>query len=560
MADQREIRIIEIDERPAATAPEAPRTLSLQLTVTDADSVRELALRSEGREHDEYAICALRIGLLSLKHARGQVDADAVKREGESLLSQLDHALDTYRADLNQNMASALKEYFDPSTGKLPERMERLLKKDGDLEQALRRQIGANGSEMARTLASHLGEGSPLLKLLNPEESDGLLQTLRESLCEVLEAERNRILSEFSLDNKDSALSRLVMELTEERGRLTTDLGSKVEEIASQFSLDKEDSALSRLVKQVEAAQQRITSEFSLDNEESALSRLSHVVERTTEAIDSNLTLDDEKSALSRLRRELVDILKRHEDKASSFQTEVKSALEAMKAKRQEALRSTTHGMDFQALVFEVVQKEAQKSGDIATWTGNTPGTIKYNKKGDVVVELGPDCAAAGEKFVIEAKEDASYDIGAARAEMELGRKNRDAAAGLFIFSQKTAPAGLEPLLRYGEDVFVIWDADDINSDIILKAAFLLTKGLCVRQAKAGDEKAADLQAIDAAILEVEREAKRLANMKSWTETIQSNSGKMLDEIRKMRDGLETQAQALRSSVKGLKESAHGGS
>ncbi|PYT46968.1 MAG: hypothetical protein DMG44_19475 [Acidobacteria bacterium] len=105
MADQREIRIIEIDERPAATAPEAPRTLSLQLTVTDADSVRELALRSEGRELDEYAICALRIGLLSLKHARGQVDADAVKREGESLLSQLDHALDTYRADLNQNMS-----------------------------------------------------------------------------------------------------------------------------------------------------------------------------------------------------------------------------------------------------------------------------------------------------------------------------------------------------------------------------------------------------------------------------------------------------------------------
>ena len=85
----------------------------------------------------------------------------------------------------------------------------------------------------------------------------------------------------------------------------------------------------------------------------------------------------------------------------------------------------------------------------------------------------------------------------------------------------------------------------------------MLTKGLCVRQAKASDEKAADLQAIDAAILEVEREAKRLANMKSWTETIQSNSGKMLDEIRKMSDGLETQAQNLRSSVRGLKKLAH---
>jgi hypothetical protein len=40
---------------------------------------------------------------------------------------------------------------------------------------------------------------------------------------------------------------------------------------------------------------------------------------------------------------------------------------------------------------------------------GATTGLIKNNKVGDLVVELGADCVAAGEKFVVEAKEDAGY-------------------------------------------------------------------------------------------------------------------------------------------------------
>jgi hypothetical protein len=58
---------------------------------------------------------------------------------------------------------------------------------------------------------------------------------------------------------------------------------------------------------------------------------------------------------------------------------------------------------------------------------------------------------------------------------------------------------------------------------------------------------------IDAAILAVEKEAGRLASMKTWTETIQSNSGKILDEVRKMADNLEKQIVVLRDSVEILR-------
>ena len=61
---------------------------------------------------------------------------------------------------------------------------------------------------------------------------------------------------------------------------------------------------------------------------------------------------------------------------------------------------------------------------------------------------------------------------------------------------------------------------------------------------------------MDAAILGLEREATRLADMKTWTETIQSNSGKILEEVRKMAANLEKQIVVLRESVAALKRSS----
>ena len=93
---------------------ESLKPILLELLVSDPDSLRELLQRVEGRERDEYALAALRIGLLSLRHARGQIDAEAVKHEGERLLADLKHALGQSRSEIQDDLTSALKEYFDP--------------------------------------------------------------------------------------------------------------------------------------------------------------------------------------------------------------------------------------------------------------------------------------------------------------------------------------------------------------------------------------------------------------------------------------------------------------
>jgi hypothetical protein len=543
-----------VPRKPVVSADDNVQSVLLTLVVTDYESVAELLQKTEGRERDEYALASLRIGILALKHARGQIDVDAVKREGERLLADLKSALDQSRSDIHTNLTSALKEYFDPESGRFQERVERLIKQDGDLEQVLRRQVGNDGSEMARTLAAHIGENSPLMKLLNPEESDGLVSSIRSTISAVVDAEQEHILGEFSLDNEKGALKRLINELTQANGKLKTDLAAEIGSVVQEFSLDKEDSALSRLVKRVEVAEETITKEFSLDEEGSALSRLSVVINEAKGAIDANLTLDTDSSALSRLKRELVAILNAHEQKAQEFQSNVRAALEAMKAQRKESARSTQHGIDFETAASEFVEKEAQRSGDIASRTGTTTGLIKNCKVGDLVVELGADCAAAGEKFVIEAKEDASYTLARARAEIETARKNRGARVGLFLFSAKTAPEGIDILVRQGEDVFLVWDAEKIESDVILRAGLSLAKALCVRQQKDRDNVEGNWEGIDAAILAVEKEAGRLASMKTWTETIQSNSGKILDEVRKMADNLEKQVAVLRENVETLRQ------
>ncbi len=109
--------ICELDDKSRASTVEVPGAIRLELVVTDPDSVKELTLRHEGLDRDDYALGALRIGLLSLKHARGQIDADAVKREGDHLLQDLNHALETYRTQLNENLTpSSLPPRFELST------------------------------------------------------------------------------------------------------------------------------------------------------------------------------------------------------------------------------------------------------------------------------------------------------------------------------------------------------------------------------------------------------------------------------------------------------------
>jgi hypothetical protein len=269
------------------------RSLRVVLDVIDRDVIDELERHGPLGDRHEYALAALRIGCIALRQVQSKVDVEGLREEGNRLISEMEQRVRAEANNLQTTLSGTLKEYFDPQGGKFQERVERLIRKDGDLESLLRRQIGGQeDSALARTLTAHVGSHSPIMKRLDPAQAESVTAAMRATVSDVLTTQRQTILSEFSLDKPESALNRFRQELMTGNQSFTGDLKTQIATAIREFSLDDEDSALSRLVKKVEETQARIAKEFSLDDGGSALSRMSQSLDDAKQAINRNLTLD----------------------------------------------------------------------------------------------------------------------------------------------------------------------------------------------------------------------------------------------------------------------------
>src|SRR5438552_7101356 len=158
---------IALEAVPPAGKPDVE--VRFELTVRDPDVVEEISKYQDGPDREAFALSALRLGVLALRQATGAVDAASLRQEGERVLGSVRELLSGASARLVSDLSSKLKHYFDPSDGELPQRLERLVRKDGDLEFLLRKHLQGDESTLAQTLARHIGEKSPLLRLLSPK-------------------------------------------------------------------------------------------------------------------------------------------------------------------------------------------------------------------------------------------------------------------------------------------------------------------------------------------------------------------------------------------------------
>lgn len=502
--------------------------LYLHIVVSDPDVLAAVSEYS-GQARTEFVANCLKVGVLSLRAARGVVDGGEIRAAGDQLIASLTERLTGYRTLLEENLANSLSHYFDPASGVFNTRVENLVRDDGDLFRVISGQVTAVQQGLATTMERFVGENSAFLALLDPSESNRLLAAMRETVGGVLESEKTVILGQFSLDNPESALSRLVRELNASHGNLTTALGTQINDVVSEFSLDRPDSALSRLVGRVEAAQHSISQEFSLDNDG---------------------------SALRRLRDEMHGQLQTLTQAQINFHSEVVGILSAMNARKVAEARSTTHGAVFEEAVGNQLRLLGVPAGDIIEDTGATTGQIRNCKVGDHVVTLSPDSVAAGARIVVEAKESASYSLKSTLEEADEARRNRSAGICLFVHSSKTAPAGLEPLAKYGNDVVISWNPDDPGSDMIFKAGYLTAKALSIRAAQHSGAEAASFQKIDKSIEVVRKQLSGFDELKVSGETIQNSAGKMLERVRIMRTELERQVEVLADQISGLKDAS----
>jgi hypothetical protein len=500
-------------------------TMLLSLEVADTEVAAELEKYSDGLERQGFALGALRVGVLAVRQARGELDASTLRQAGQEVLGGLESLFAKRGAEITAGIAGTLRQYFDPGTGALPQRIESLLKQDGELERALRQHVGPGSSTITRTLEGQL---IPLLKFLSPDEAEGVKARIESMLNEAFKEQQRGILKEFSLDSHDSCLARLVKRVQESNSDLTVGIKGHVDTLIGEFSLDKADSALSRLVTKVENAQK---------------------------LIGTSLTLDDESSPLSRLKRELKATIDDVARGNISFQAEIRETLAKLQTRREVAAGSTLHGNTFEQQVGELLDSEAQRLNDIHECTGATTGAITYCKIGDFVTTLGPDCVGSGARIVWEAKSNKSYDVAGARKELEQARKNRQAQVGVFVFSKQAAPDGTEPFARYGNDLVVFWDADDRATDLFVRAAYSVARALVVRESHRSAGTEATVEVIEIATRAIERQIQYITQIITWAETVRKNGEEIGERAGKMRSALQKQVDELDIQLLALKTS-----
>jgi hypothetical protein len=501
--------------------------IKLQLEVVDSETVADLRRHDEGPDREGFALGALRLGVLALRQAKGEVDASTIRHEGEGLVSEMNRVLVEHAVKLTNDVASSLRQFLDPKSGLFQQRIESLIKGGGELDHLLARHLSGDGSELARTLTQHVGEGSLLLRALSPTQADGVLATMSQVIQAALADHRAQVAQEFSLDIPESALSRLIGEVTGANGELRTELKEDLDAVVGQFSLDNPRSALARLVGQVERASRSVIEQFSLDLEN---------------------------SSLSRMRRELLDAVRQMTEAQTDFHAEVRAQLEALKARKQEATRSTRHGDEFQVALSEVLGAEVRRLGDSFALCGTTTGRIRHCKVGDALAIPGPETAAAGECIVFEAKAQRGYSMQAAIEEARTARENREAQTAIFVFSVTAAPAGLEPITRYGQDLLVVWDPEDPSTDLRLRLSYSVARALVSAQRKAASEAEADFSVIDEALLDIKKRLEQLHDVHTWAQTAKSSAEKIQSRIQDVRKAMVADLEKLNLHVGALKE------
>lgn len=514
-------------ERTASEGPISEEALELNLRITDAETCFTLRSFEDPADRDQFAQNALSFGCKILREASGSIDRHALRKEGSGIVEKLERVLQDGSRDSMRSLSEEFRRFLDPESGIFQQRLERLISGDGsELNLVLNRHLEKEAQHLQRLLEEHVGAKSELLKKLSPDQKDGLIQQFQEQFRKTLGEQSREILGQFSLDQEDSAINRLIRSISDSNGELKEELSDDVV---------------------------RLQGEFSLDNKNSALNHIMNQLAKNEESIARNLTLDRDDSPMARMRKEFLELLEKENKESADFRAEVLKHFAEQNARKEEAARSTHQGLTFEDKVNDFIEGESRNKGDYFEATGSTSGKIGRKKVGDGVITLGPDTRAPGARIVIEAKKAQGYTLKKALDEIERARENREAQAGIFVFAADVVPRNVKPIDRYGSDIVVVWDPEDKASDAFLLAGITIARSLVIAEVNRSDSEV-DLEGFERVVREIESQAGGIDKILTKARSVEK-SGK---DIAKLADDLRAnilnQTQELDDLIDSLRE------
>jgi hypothetical protein len=145
-------------------------------------------------ERAAKALEALKVGVIALQTACPTLDTQIVKDQF---------------AEMQDDFGQALSRYFAEKDGIVPKSLNDAFGDKGALSRFFLRYFDPETGRLVRLMDGQVGPSSRFAKLFDPKNKDGVIVTIEDKVKQLVEAKLDEVLTEFSLDDDDSAMSRL---------------------------------------------------------------------------------------------------------------------------------------------------------------------------------------------------------------------------------------------------------------------------------------------------------------------------------------------------------------
>ncbi len=492
---------------------------SVVATLTDhrPDTLHVFGELAEAQRR-QLASDAWLVGLRALMNAHAQAQEARLQDVGQTLLNDIQHELEARLTTHHQFLERVLREYFDPTGGKLAERLDRFVQDDGELARVLGHYLDPSEGVIAEALASQVGENSLLFKKLSPTESEGLLQMLEAQLTQALSQGHGELLKELDTLQKDGAAGRFLTSLREELRKSESDRRAQLDSALKALDANDPNSLLSNLARETQKTGAQLLNAMNPAHPGSPLALLSNA-------------LTDMLQAHIRTTRELQEA---QDARQRKFEAEVREAITRLETRRSDAQKSTQGGFDFQDAVIQFIGRQLQGGPYATEVTANVTGLRPNCKVGDLVVRFTQESAFAGTLVVFECKREAGFSVTKALNELDTARENRGASVGVFVMASSHASADFPAFARYGNSLLVTFDPESEASWPRLQAAVMVALALASRRQQEKD--AGDVDALKDMEKRLQGELERVEKMRTHCSAIRKNNeglGKQLDQAEK---------------------------
>ena len=486
----------------------------------------------DARTRDRLAIDAWRIGLRALSVAHAKADEATLADLGRSVIADVEQRLAQHLAAQQHGLAEALRQYFDPSDGRLAERLDAAVGDGGALAGVLASFVGPTGV-LAQTLARTVGAESELFKRLSPTDSEGLIKVIEGKVAEALAHNQRELGRALDPLVPDGALAKLIRQLREEVAGAGAGQAAQLQAAMAALDANDEGSAISRMLRETAQARRELLGALNPRDPSTPMG----AIEATMRGL-----LDGHAQTLAAFQAEV-------RERQDQLDREVREAFARLEHKRRHDARSPEGGRTFEDEVGAFVAARVRHAPIAVEEVGAMVGAMPRRKVGDLVLRHTAEGAFAGAALVVEVKHEQAYSVTDALTELDQARANRRASAGLMVMAASHASATFPRFARHGQNVLVCWDPEDPASDPWLEAA--LTLGLFLvartRSVDAGDMRAmADVERRIAAELE------RIDRLDKHNRKIADGSEGIATELRKAKKELTTLLDKAKATLRAL--------